>query len=444
MGIRLTQEQFENKVKEINPNLKIISKYKNMISPITYKCKICGYEETITPSASIYQGHTGCGCCSGRKLVKGVNDFGTLYPQLKVYFLSEEESHNYSKCSNKSILMKCPICGNIRNYSPNYLTNKGFSCPKCGDGYSYPNRFMYNMLMQLKIDFIREESFDWSERKIYDFIVEDNIIEMDGKFHIIDNHMNGKSKEQIKEEDIYKENLAKINGFNVIRIPCYKSDFLYIKNNILNSELYNILRLDNFDWVSLENKLINSNLVKEASDLFNLNKYSIEEIANIMNIRITKLCPLLKTSSRIGLTNYDPIKSRNGEYTPKELKQSQSKEVICLDTNTIFKSAKEAELFYGFKKDNVGRVCRGERLTIHGLRFDFVETTEEIQELKREMIKNKSKASHNTKRVMCNELNKIFESASEASRYLGHSNGYVSDIIIKNKKSDKGYTFKYI
>ena len=30
--------------------------------------------------------------------------------------------------------------------------------------------------------------------------------------------------------------------------------------------------------------------------------------------------------------------------------------------------------------------------------FDFVETTEEIQELKREMIKNKSKASHNVKR----------------------------------------------
>lgn len=60
------------------------------------------------------------------------------------------------------------------------------------------------------------------------------------------------------------------------------------------------------------------------------------------------------------------------------------------------------------------------------------------------MIKNKSKTSHNIKMVMRNELNKIFESASEASRYLGHSNGYVSDIIIKNKKSDEGYTFKYI
>ena len=50
------------------------------------------------------------------------------------------------------------------------------------------------------------------------------------------------------------------------------------------------------------------------------------------------------------------------------------------------------------------------------------------------MIKNKSKTSHNTKMVMRNELNKIFESSSEVSKYLGHSNGYVSDIIIKNKK----------
>lgn len=444
MGISLTQEQFENGVKLVNPNLKIISRYKNMQSPITYECKICGYIETINISASIYKGHTGCGCCSGRKLVKGVNDFGTLYPQLKVYFLSEEESHNYSKCSNKKIQMKCPICGNIREYSPNYLINKGFSCPKCGDGYSYPNRFMYNLLIQLGVDFVREESYAWSERKIYDFIVGNNIIEMDGRFHIIDNHMNGKSKEQVKEEDNYKDKLAKENGFNIIRVPCYNSDFLYIKDNIINSEVSNILDLKDFDWASLESKLINSNLVKEASNLFNMKKYSIEEIAKIMKIRTTKLCPLLKTSSRIGLTDYDPIKSRSGEYTPKELKQSQSKEVICLDTNVVFESAKEAEIFYGFNKDNIGRVCRGERLTIHGLRFDFVETTKEIQELKKEIIKNKSKASHNTKRVICNELNKIFESASEASRYLGHSNGYVSDIIIKNKKSDEGYTFKYI
>jgi len=60
------------------------------------------------------------------------------------------------------------------------------------------------------------------------------------------------------------------------------------------------------------------------------------------------------------------------------------------------------------------------------------------------MIKNKSKTSHNIKMVMRNELNKIFESASEASRYLGRSNGYVLDIIIKNKKSDEGDTSKYI
>lgn len=119
-------------------------------------------------------------------------------------------------------------------------------------------------------------------------------------------------------------------------------------------------------------------------------------------------------------------------------------EVICLDTNAIFKSAKEAELFYGFKKDNVGSVCRGERLTIHGLRFDFVETTEEIQELKREIIKNKSKAFHNVKKVICNELNKMFESSSETSRYFGHSSGYASDLILKNKESAEGYTFKYI
>lgn len=62
----------------------------------------------------------------------------------------------------------------------------------------------------------------------------------------------------------------------------------------------------------------------------------------------------------------------------------------------------------------------------------------------KKMIKNKSKTSHNIKMAMRNELNKIFESSSEVSKYFGHSNGYVSNLIIKNKKSVEGYTFKYI
>ena len=59
MAIKLSQEQYEKGVYKHNSNLKIISKYKNMHSPITYKCKICGFEETINDAVS------GCGSVLG-------------------------------------------------------------------------------------------------------------------------------------------------------------------------------------------------------------------------------------------------------------------------------------------------------------------------------------------------------------------------------------------
>jgi predicted Zn-ribbon and HTH transcriptional regulator len=47
MANKLSQEQFEEEVYKHNSNIKIISRYKNMHSSVTYKCKICGFEETI-------------------------------------------------------------------------------------------------------------------------------------------------------------------------------------------------------------------------------------------------------------------------------------------------------------------------------------------------------------------------------------------------------------
>ena len=92
MGNKLSQEQYEEEVYKHNSNLKIISKYKNMHSPITYKCKICGFEETVKDANSLYRGHTGCGCCSNRKLAVGINDLYTKRPDLLKYFVNQENA----------------------------------------------------------------------------------------------------------------------------------------------------------------------------------------------------------------------------------------------------------------------------------------------------------------------------------------------------------------
>lgn len=316
---QLTQEQYIEKVHKHYPNLEIISTYINAHSPIKYKCTQCGTIGECKEANSLMRGVSGCGVCGGRKLVKGKNDFATIYPQLLIYFVNKEDAENMTFGSGKKVLTKCPICGEQRMFRIVKLVNgQQYPCPKCGDGISYPNRFMYCLLKQLNIKFEREKSFKWSNNRIYDFVINNTIVEMDGGFHKGSNY---KSYEECQQIDQEKDNLAISNGYNIIRLECYESDFIKIKQEVYN-KLSNLLELDKVDWVELEKQLINENLVTMACDVFNKykGKLTIQQMANKLNIRITKLCPLLKTGARIGLTDYNPKESLRNKYHPRNYK----------------------------------------------------------------------------------------------------------------------------
>ena len=367
---QLTQEQYIEKVHKYYPNLEIISEYKNAHSPIKYKCTKCDTIGECKEANSLIRGVSGCGVCNGRKLVKGKNDFATIYPQYLMYFVNEEDAKNMTFGSGKKVLTKCPICDEQRIFRIVDLTSgKQYPCPKCGDGVSYPNRFMYCLLKQLNIDFQREKTFNWSKERKYDFVVENIIIEMDGGFHKGSKY---KSYEECQKIDKEKDKLAISNGYKIIRVPCEISDFEKIKNEVIN-KLNNILELDKVDWVKLEKQLINENLITMACDVFNKykGKINIQKMANILNISMTKLCSLLKTGARIGLVDYNPKESLSGKYTPNK-DFAKCKKVLCIEDNKIFRSAKEAEQYYKTKKDAISRVCRGERKTTKNLHFKYI------------------------------------------------------------------------
>ena len=124
----------------------------------------------------------------------------------------------------------------------------------------------------------------------------------------------------------------------MVRIPCYKSDFIYIKDNILKSKLKNILELYKVDWVSLEEEITDTNFVKIACDYFNeyKGKNRMIDIAKISNIPISTLCTLLKIGARLNMTDYDENISSSGGYTPREFHRDNKHKVKCLETNQIF------------------------------------------------------------------------------------------------------------
>jgi len=120
-----------------------------------------------------------------------------------------------------------------------------------------PNKVIFSVAEQLllngKIKYFEREY--QVKSYLFDMFIignDDNrmFIEMDGEQHDI-NKLHGiwaSRKENIITNDQNKNELASEIGIPLVRIDCYKSDVMYIKSNILNSDLSKILDLSVIDW----------------------------------------------------------------------------------------------------------------------------------------------------------------------------------------------------
>lgn len=124
----MTQEEFVNKVKEINPDLEVISDFISMNSPIKVKCSICGEETEYKVASNIAYRKIKCPECERlRKL-------GIFILKLKESKPHIEYISGYINLQTK-VTVKCTICGNIYEAYPNNLlkkiTGKRIGCTKC-------------------------------------------------------------------------------------------------------------------------------------------------------------------------------------------------------------------------------------------------------------------------------------------------------------------------
>lgn len=247
--------------------------------------------------------------CIGRKGSILCNQCNSIYcknPELVKYFLNIEDSKIYSAGSKVKVDLKCPICGYIKNFNISTLKRYGFSCPKCNDGISYPNKFAFNFLEQLKINFIPEYSQPWSDGRKYDFFFNHNnksyILEMDGSWHFNDNSLSGQTKEKSHEIDVWKDDVAERHGIKVIRIDCKESEIEYIKNSIENSLLFNIFDLSHINWNECE-KYTLTNLLKSSCDIW-LEFHNIKKIIEKLKLGENTIRRYLKRGAKYGLCDY--------------------------------------------------------------------------------------------------------------------------------------------
>ena len=280
-----------------------------------YQCLIDNYIGKIIEK-DLLNG-TGCPVCSNRKVFKGVNDMWTTNPELAKLLANPDDGYKYTQSSHHHLDWKCPDCGNIiKNREIKSINNRGLCCPKCSDGISYPEKFMYNLLQQLNVNFVYQLShitFDWCKGHNYDvkydfYIPSINcIIETHGLQHYDNN--NGcwdNTTEQQQENDKFKKQLAIENNIkNYIVIDCRYSNIEWIKNSILNSKLLELFDLSNVNWTEI-NKQSYKSIIKEVCDMWKIGVKNTNILHHKFKLNICCIREYLHRGEKLGWCDYNP------------------------------------------------------------------------------------------------------------------------------------------
>lgn len=354
---------FDRDIRIINRQYRESEKHKNGIPYINnekwyqYHCNCCGNEDWIIEYSLDDYAHSGCNACCRppKKIVKGINDISTTAPWMLQYFIDIDDAYTNSKYSKKCVKMKCPDCGRIVNKQIHQVMSNGSLCCTCGDGKSYPNKFMYSVLEQLGIEFEYEKSFDWSGNRVYDIYFNYNgtsvVVELNGNQHYhkaINKGNRYRTVEQEQQNDYYKRNVAIQNGIDLYyMIDCCESDMDYIKNSIVKSGMMDDLFLDSsiIDWNRCE-EFARKNLVKSVCDYKeNHEDMILEEIAGLFHISRMSALRYVKIGTKLGWCSYCANEDRQKKDSRRSINHG-AKPVLCITTGDRFASAGDASKYY--------------------------------------------------------------------------------------------------
>lgn len=318
-----------------------------------------------------------CPYCStsNAKVLKGFNDMWTTNPDLASLLCHPNDGYKYGQNSGKKVDWKCPSCGEIvKNKCISTVNHQGMACGNCSDGTSYPEKVVFNFLKFLGIDFEREQVFKWAKDKKYDFYIPSLslIIETHGIQHFEEGGFSSYGSRTLKEEqenDEIKEQMAIKNKIkNYVIIDCRYSNFEFIKNNIIHSELSVIFELTSIDWKAINlgsQKSFNYEMLR----LWNEDNMTLDEISGTLKIGNKTISRVLRNFENLGLCIYDGNRGRKRTSLDKTNKVYQ----LALDFSLIriWNGARNIEEETGINSKSIYASIVGKQKTSHGFIWKY-------------------------------------------------------------------------
>ncbi|ELP5177572.1 hypothetical protein ACV30U_14755 [Clostridium perfringens] len=384
-----THREFLEEVKnKFHGEYIVLGQYKNWKTKILvrHNCDNCKkYEWEIAPT-NLLKGY-GCPICSvpPQKTVLGINTIWDTDRWMCDLGISEEDSKKYSRGSGKKITITCPDCGKEKKIVIKEIYNrKSISC-SCGDGKSYPEKFVMNVLEQLNINFEIEYKPKWIDNKRYDFYIKDFncIVETHGSQHYSRKFTIAKARtlEEEQSNDKYKKEMAFKNGVkHYIELDCRESNLEWIKNSILNSKLNELFDLSKINWNKCA-EFASKNIVKEVCEYWN-NKIEEEGTVNIgkhFNIARGTVVEYLNKGTKLGWCQYsgkEELKKcgiNSGKASSKKVeifKDNQSLGIF----NSCAELSRQSEELFGVKllTSKISLVCNNKKPQYKGFNFKYL------------------------------------------------------------------------
>ena len=259
---------------------------------------------------------------------------------VKDYIVKEYVSPNGIVNTDRFLQLQCNECGVIKNVQTSQMNNHSKEyCPDCAsmkkslrDLNKHRSRgesMVEQVLKQKGIEYVAEKSFDWSDRKRYDFYLPEDgcVIEVHGVQHYLEQNEGQRfhlTLEENKKNDKWKKDQALAHGLKYIEIDVRDHNFDYIKQSIIDS----VIPTEGVDWKAVY-KYMENGFIIEVIELYN-SGLTPNEIGEKLNLTGNTIKKRLSKATELGLANYTPF-DYNIRQVEKKLERMKKERQEYLD-----------------------------------------------------------------------------------------------------------------
>lgn len=427
---KLTNEEFLEKLQCLGIKYIPLEEYKGAHVKIKWLCYENQNHVFEAEPCDIYSGKTKCPYCAHRLVFVGETDMWSTRPDMAKMLKNPDDGYKYFTTSSHKVDWICPNChSDIKDKIINNVNMFGLSCPNCSDGMSFGEKYVYELLTQLKCNFIYDKTTEWSNNKRYDFRIPSMnlIIEVHGIQHYEQSFMeyhnskrNVRTIEEEKQNDNYKMNLALSNGIKYyIQLDCKLSDYDYIKSSIIDSKLNELFDLSIVNWDKCFESTFSSNVIL-CADLWNSGMKNTKDISNNIGFNITSVIKYLKQAAKIGLCDYELNYTKNSVA-------NKNLEIVCTLWENGVRNVTDLMKESGLSNGTVYKMLK---------RANLSTVPKNTKQLKPKQRKSKTK-------YLCLETNKIYNTYSEL-RNSGFNPKAVSNCCSGLSETSSGLHWKTI